>query len=145
MWLFSNWFFNTIRFSDTQQIDCYVCSSFSESDPLCEDPFDPIASHHAPAAQSATSYNYQGQSVTPSNGSYLYLQRGCYGARKARITAFPATACLKLAGYFSKCNLIYQKWQCWTENQSSFQRIPAIEWWFVPVPWTEEAWPVTPR
>ncbi|GAU92199.1 hypothetical protein RvY_04312 [Ramazzottius varieornatus] len=84
----------------SRQIDCYVCSSFSESDPLCEDPFDPIASHHAPAAQSAT-YNYHGQSITPSNGSYLYLQRGCYGARKARLTAFPATACLKLAGYFT--------------------------------------------
>ncbi|OQV25969.1 hypothetical protein BV898_00107 [Hypsibius exemplaris] len=86
-------------FKYSLQIDCYVCSSFSANDPLCEDPFDPIF-HDPPANPAALPGPHGGKNIL-ANGSYIYLQRGCYGARKARVTAFPATACLKLAGHFS--------------------------------------------
>ncbi|XP_055354903.1 uncharacterized protein LOC129600428 [Paramacrobiotus metropolitanus] len=104
------------------QIDCYVCSSLAGNDPLCEDPFDPIAVQQTAVAETGVELQPQPLPMVPPgghldsnaglnlqlhnkaahpNGSFIYLQRGCYGARKSRKTAFPATACLKLAGHFS--------------------------------------------
>ncbi|XP_055347880.1 uncharacterized protein LOC129595004 [Paramacrobiotus metropolitanus] len=78
------------------QIDCYVCSSVSQSDLSCEDPFNPITvppDDHLDA----------GLNATHLNGSLLHLQRACHvhASRRRTVPPVAATACLKLHGSFS--------------------------------------------
>nr|ALT32081.1 hypothetical protein [Hypsibius dujardini] len=54
-------------FKYSLQIDCYVCSSFSANDPLCEDPFDPIF-HDPPANPAALPGPHGGKNIL-ANGA----------------------------------------------------------------------------
>ncbi|XP_043208266.1 uncharacterized protein LOC122373891 [Amphibalanus amphitrite] len=56
-------------------IDCFRCSSVNGSDPRCQDPFH--------------------------NNYTDLLVSGCMGGRKQRNGLFPASACVKLSGFYS--------------------------------------------
>ncbi|XP_055375257.1 uncharacterized protein LOC129607990 [Condylostylus longicornis] len=56
-------------------IDCFKCVSFNRSNKACDDPFH-------------------------NNYSTAILESPCMGGRKGRDGLFPATACIKIAGYY---------------------------------------------
>ena len=58
-------------------IDCFKCVSLNGNNPSCEDPFH-------------------------NNYSSSILESPCMGGRKGRNGVFPATACIKLAGYYGQ-------------------------------------------
>ena len=58
-------------------IECFKCVSVNGSNPDCEDPFH-------------------------NNRSVSFLEKPCLGGRKNREGLFPASACIKLHGRFSK-------------------------------------------
>ncbi|CRK99266.1 CLUMA_CG012686, isoform A [Clunio marinus] len=56
-------------------IDCFKCVSLNGQNPECDDPFH-------------------------NNFSSAILESPCMGGRKGRDGLFPATSCIKIAGYF---------------------------------------------
>ncbi|CAD7092691.1 unnamed protein product [Hermetia illucens] len=56
-------------------IDCFKCVSFNGANKACDDPFH-------------------------NNYSTAILESPCMGGRKGRDGLFPATACIKIAGYY---------------------------------------------
>ena len=63
-------------------IECFKCVSVNGSNPACEDPFH-------------------------NNRTISFLEKPCMGGRKNRDGLFPASACIKLHGRFSKLLLNY--------------------------------------
>lgn len=59
-------------------IDCFKCVSNNGANPACDDPFH-------------------------NNYSTAFFEAPCMGGRKGRDGLFPATSCIKLAGYFGMC------------------------------------------
>lgn len=66
-----------LSFSDAG-IDCFKCVSLEWQNRACDDPFH-------------------------NNFSSGLLESPCMGGRKGRNGLFPATACIKLTGYYSEC------------------------------------------
>ncbi|KAH8334909.1 hypothetical protein KR074_005831 [Drosophila pseudoananassae] len=60
-------------------IDCFKCVSYNGANKACDDPFH-------------------------NNYSTAILESPCMGGRKGRDGLFPATACIKIAGYYGKCS-----------------------------------------
>lgn len=58
-------------------IDCFKCVSNNGANRACDDPFH-------------------------NNVSTAILESPCMGGRKGRDGLFPATSCIKIAGYFGK-------------------------------------------
>ena len=58
-------------------IDCFKCVSFNGENKYCDDPFH-------------------------NNVSLSILESPCMGGRKGRDGLFPATSCVKIAGYFGE-------------------------------------------
>lgn len=58
-------------------IDCFKCVSFNGANKACDDPFH-------------------------NNYSTAILESPCMGGRKGRDGLFPATSCIKIAGYYGK-------------------------------------------
>lgn len=58
-------------------IDCFKCVSYNGANKACDDPFH-------------------------NNYSTGILESPCMGGRKGRNGLFPATACIKIAGYYGK-------------------------------------------
>ena len=73
-----------INFSATG-IECFKCVSVNGSNPDCEDPFH-------------------------NNRTNSFLEKPCMGGRKNRDGLFPASACLKLHGRYSKSSLSLNPW-----------------------------------
>lgn len=69
-------------------IGCFVCSSFNQGNPECEDMFNSTVS----------------QSAKGSIGNYQYP---CWAFKKDRKGLFPADHCVKISGYQSKHPLSY--------------------------------------
>lgn len=61
-------------------IDCFKCVSIGGSNKECDDPFH-------------------------NNGTIGYLESPCLSGRKGRDGLFPATSCVKLAGFY--CNFFF--------------------------------------
>lgn len=68
-------------------IDCFKCVSLNGGNKACDDPFH-------------------------NNVSTALLQAPCMGGRKGRDGLFPATACIKMAGYYGlhKCLILWIKY-----------------------------------
>lgn len=64
-------------------IDCFKCVSNNGGNKACDDPFH-------------------------NNESLTILESPCMGGRKGRDGLFPATSCIKIAGYFGKKIVTYQ-------------------------------------
>ncbi|KAB7502568.1 hypothetical protein Anas_02448 [Armadillidium nasatum] len=64
-------------------IDCFKCVSLNGNNPACEDPFH-------------------------NNYSVSILETPCMAGRKGREGLFPATACIKLAGYYDTSKGAYK-------------------------------------
>lgn len=62
-------------------IDCFKCVSLEWQNRACDDPFH-------------------------NNFSSGLLESPCMGGRKGRNGVFPATACIKLTGYYREFNLL---------------------------------------
>lgn len=58
-----------------EAIDCFKCVSYNGANRACDDPFH-------------------------NNYSTTILESPCMGGRKGRNGLFPATACIKIAGYY---------------------------------------------
>lgn len=59
-------------------IDCFKCVSINGDRSECDDPFH-------------------------NNHSTALLEAPCMGGRKGRDGVFPATACVKISGYYGEC------------------------------------------
>lgn len=58
-------------------MNCFKCVSYNGANKACDDPFH-------------------------NNYSTAILESPCMGGRKGRDGLFPATACIKIAGYYGK-------------------------------------------
>ncbi|XP_059611301.1 uncharacterized protein LOC132258174 [Phlebotomus argentipes] len=68
-------FLFTVLFQPVSGIDCFKCVSFNGANKACDDPFH-------------------------NNFSTAILESPCMGGRKGRDGLFPATSCIKIAGYY---------------------------------------------
>ncbi|GAB0100506.1 Glucose-methanol-choline oxidoreductase [Sergentomyia squamirostris] len=68
-------YFAAILIDPVSGIDCFKCVSFNGANKACDDPFH-------------------------NNYSTAILESPCMGGRKGRDGLFPATSCIKIAGYY---------------------------------------------
>lgn len=72
-------------------IDCFKCVSHNGNNTACDDPFH-------------------------NNVSTAFLEAPCMGGRKLREGLFPATSCIKIAGYFGNYKFISTDYYSMPQN-----------------------------